>query len=282
MPLRVLSEEDLRFFDENGYIRVPNAVPKENCEAVINALFENLGMDRNNPDDWYRRPLPPGGMIEMYQHQAMWDNRQYPKLYDIFVDILGTENLWVTVDRVNLKPPFREDHPEYDHKGFMHWDADPTRASHAPLRVQGVLYLADTGENVGGFQCAPGHHKVVKEWSKNIEPGSKERPDMTGVPVVPIYGNAGDIVIWNNLTYHGNGRNLSDKPRLAQYISMFPAGTGAEWGSQREDRIHRWQERLPPNAPWAPGDPREWEHKFGKTAELTTLGRKLLGIDSWL
>jgi ectoine hydroxylase-related dioxygenase (phytanoyl-CoA dioxygenase family) len=147
--------------------------------------------------------------------------------------------------------------------------------------VQGVLYLADTGENTGGFQCAPGHHKVVKEWVKNIEPGSKERPDMTNVPIVPIHGNAGDMVIWNTLLYHGNGRNLSDKPRLAQYITMFPAHTGEEWGNRREDRILRWQERLPPDATWAPGDPREWEQKHGKTAELTPLGRKLLGMDAW-
>ena len=30
-----------------------------------------------------------------------------------------------------------------------------------------------------------------------------------------------------------------------------------------------------------PGDPREWEHKHGTTAELTSLGKKLLGAESW-
>ncbi len=217
----------------------------------------------------------------MYQHQAMWNNRQHPKMHAVFADILGTEKLLVSFDRVNLKPPFRAAFPQYDHKGFLHWDADISCAANAPLRVQGVLYLADTGENMGGFQCAPGHHKVVKAWAKDITPGSKERPDMSGVETVPIYGNAGDMVIWTTLLYHGNGRNLSDKPRLAQYITMFPVGSGAEWGNQREDRIMRWQERLPPHAPWAPGDPREWEQKHGKTAELTPLGRKLLGMDAW-
>ncbi|MDX1933300.1 MAG: phytanoyl-CoA dioxygenase family protein [Capsulimonadales bacterium] len=281
MSLRVLTEDDLRSFEENGYLRVPNVIPKADCDAVIDALFDNLGMDRNNPEDWYRPPLTPGGMIEMYQHPAMWNNRQNPKLHSVFADLLGTEKLWVTIDRVNLKPPFRDDRPQYDHKGFMHWDADITRAAHGPLRVQGVLYLADTGENMGGFQCAPGHHKIVREWAKNIEPGSKERPDMSGVPILPIYGNTGDLVIWNNLLYHGNGRNLSDRPRLAQYISMFPAGSGAEWGSHRDDRIRRWRERLPPNAPWAPGDPRRQEELHGTTAELTPLGRKLLGLDLW-
>jgi hypothetical protein len=54
------------------------------------------------------------------------------------------------------------------------------------------------------------------------------------------------------------------------------------WGGDREARIHQWQERLPPAASWAPGDPRQWEQKHGNTAELTPLGRKLLGLDSWV
>lgn len=281
MSLRVLSDEDLRFYDENGYLLVPNAAPQENLDAVINALFENLGIDKNNPDDWYRSPLPVGGMIEMYQHQAMWNNRQHPVIHDIFTDLLGTEKLWVTIDRVNMKPPYREDHPEYDNRGFMHWDADISYAIQSPHGVQGVLYLADTPEGMGGFQCAPGHHKVVMEWAKNIEPGSKERPDMTNVPSLPIPGKAGDLVIWNRLLYHGNGRNLSDKPRLAQYISMSPAPTGEDFEMRREDRIYRWRSRLNPSADWSPGDPRRYEELHGTTAELTPLGEKLLGLTAW-
>lgn len=281
MSLRVLTEDDLRFYDENGYLLVPNAAPQENLDATIDALFDNLGLDKNNPDDWYRPPLPFGGMIEMYQHQAMWDNRQNPKIHALFADILGTEKLWVTIDRVNLKPPYRDDHPEYDHKGFMHWDADVSHAATSPPGLQGVLYLADTPVGMGGFQCAPGHHKVVMEWAKTVEPGSKERPDMTNVPVTAIPGKAGDLVIWNRLLYHGNGRNLSDKPRLAQYISMFPVGSDDAFASRREDRIYRWKNRLNPDAPWAPGDPRRQEELHGATAELTPLGRKLLGMDAW-
>ena len=281
MSLRVLTEDDLRFFEENGYLRVSNVVPQENLNAVIDALFDNLEMDKNNPDDWYRPPLPPGGMIEMYQHQAMWNNRQHPIMHQVFADIYGTEKLWTTIDRVNLKPPFREDHPEYDHKGFMHWDADVSYAATAPFGLQGVLYLADTPEGMGGFQCTPGHHKVVAEWAKTATPGSKERPDMSAVPFVPIPGKAGDMVIWTRLLYHGNGRNLSDKPRLAQYIAMHPAPTGDAFLKNREERIRRWRERRNPDAPWAPGDPRRREELHGATAELTPLGRKLLGLDSW-
>jgi hypothetical protein len=277
----VLTPDDLRRFDEDGYVLVKNVVPRENLQAVIDAMFTFLEIDPHNPDDWYRPPLPLGGMIEMYQHPALWANRQHPRVHEAFSDIFGTEKLWVSIDRANLKPPFRPDHPEYDHKGFMHWDADVTYAACAPLRVQGVLYLADTTADMGGFQCSPGHHKVVKEWAKDIEPGSDAKPDMQGVPVVPVPGEAGDLVIWSTLLYHGNGRNLSDRPRLAQYITMNPAPEGEEWAKRREDRVMRWRERLAPDAKWVKGDERNWEREHGRTADLTPLGRKLLGLDAW-
>jgi hypothetical protein len=278
--MRVLTEDDLQFFHENGYVVVHDVVPSENRQAVIEAMFEFLGMNPHDPSDWYREPLRTGGMVEMYQHQAMWNNRQHPKMHALFADILGTERLWVSIDRVNLKPPQHPDHPEYDHKGFMHWDADVTQAAVSPLGVQGVLYLADTTVDMGGFQCAPGHHKIAREWAKTPR-ASGEKPDMSDVPVVPIPGKAGDMVIWNRFLYHGNGHNLSDKPRLAQYITMSPAPTGERFEEQRQDRIYRWETRQPLDVPWVAGDPRQWEQKHGKTAELTPLGRKLLGLDAW-
>jgi hypothetical protein len=279
--MKVLTEEDLRFFDENGYVVVRGAVPPENCRAVVDALFEFLGMDPDDPNDWYREPLTPGGMVEMYQHPAMWANRQHPRVHAAFADLFGHERLWVSFDRVNLKPPYHPDHPRYNHLGFMHWDTDVTTAARQPFGVQGVLYLADTTAEAGGFQCSPGHHKTVLAWAKERERAPDEKPDMADVPVVPITGAEGDLVIWNRLLYHGNGHNRTDKPRLAQYITMSPAPTGDEFSRRREERIHQWMHRLPPNARWVVGDKRGWEPAHGTTAPLTPLGRRLLGLDAW-
>lgn len=283
MGLRVLTEDDLRFFQENGYVVIHNAVPPENLQAVIDAMFTFLGMDPNNPDDWYRLPLTPGGMIEMYQHQALWDNRQHPRIHGAFTDLLGTEKLWVTFDRANLKPPFHPDHPNYNHGGFLHWDIDTSKLDEIPFGVQGVLYLSDTGADMGGFHCVPGHHRTLSEWIKtqpaDRHPRVPKNPEQ--FHVTPIPGKAGDLVIWDKRLLHGNGRNLSQKPRLAQYIAMFPVPTGPEAEERREDRVMRWRERVPPAADWVVGDPRNWEKEQGQTAELTQLGRRLLGLETW-
>jgi len=281
----VLTPENHAFFEENGYVVVRNAAPTENTSAVIDAIWQFLEMDRNDPEDWYHEPLRPNGMVEMYQHQSMWNNRQWPRIYQAFTEVLGTHKLWVSIDRVSMKPPRHPAHAEYDNKGFIHWDADTSRLP-LPLSVQGVLYLADTDADQGGFQCVPALFRCFDEWLATQPPDrNPHSPDLKGFEVEPIPGKAGDLVIWNRLLAHGNGHNRSNKPRFAQYISMFPADPRTSeadgWGGGREDRIRQWQERRPPNASWAPGDPRDWEHQHCQAANLTPLGRRLLGLDPW-
>ncbi len=276
--MNVLTEQDLEFFRENGYVVVPNAVPQENLDAAIAAIWQFLDADPNNPETWYGPPLRKDGMVEIYQHQALWDNRQHPRVYGAFADIFGNEKLWVSMDRASMKPPPHPDYPEYDSKGFVHWDCDTSKLP-LPFGVQGVLYLTDTTEDMGGFRCIPGFHKNLEEWIKTQPADRNPRaPDLTGLEVKPIPGKAGDLLIWDRLLAHGNGHNTSNRPRMAQYITMSPARDDE---NARRQRIERWEKRqhtpLDPNA----GDPRRWEEQHGKTAELTPLGRKLLGLDLW-
>lgn len=280
----IITDDDRAFFHENGYVLIKNMIPKPMCNAVVKAIFDFLGMDENNPEDWYRLPLTPGGMIEMYHHQSMWDVRQYPPLHQMFAELLGTEKLWVTLDRVNMKPPQHPDHPEYDHKGFTHWDADTSNLDR-PLRVQGVLYLADAEENTGGFQCIPGFHNDLPEWIKT-QPADRNPhvPDMNSLPpgrkLTPILGKAGDFVVWNTFLAHGNGRNTSQKPRLAQFVSMYPANATGD-NATREERIEAWKNREPIKAPYFFGDPRRIEQETFPVPALTPLGEKLLGLKDW-
>jgi hypothetical protein len=277
--MSIFTPDDPAFFRENGYVIVPDAVPPENLRAVVNAIWEFLGMDPNDPEDWYREPHRTSGMVELYQHPALWNNRQHPRVYQAFVEILGTRKLWVSMDRACMKPPRHPAHPEYDHKGFIHWDADTSRLP-IPFGVQGVLALTDTAEDQGGFQCVPGMHRNLEAWIRTQPPDRNPRvPDLTGRTVKAIPMRAGDLLIWDRLLPHGNGHNVSDRPRLAQYITMHRAREADE--EARAWRIRLWRERLCPGGPAFPGDSRRLEELHGTTAELTPLGRKLLGLDLW-
>ena len=83
-------------------------------------------------------------------------------------------------------------------------------------------------------------------------------------------------MIRHRMLLHGSGPNRSDKPRMAQYLNMSPAGNSKE---KRQQLIKGWQERRATRG-W-PGDDRDWEYKYQEPAVLTELGRKLIGVDSW-
>ena len=224
------------------------------------------------------KELAGTGMVEVYNNQHLWNNRQMQRVYDAFVDIWGSEKLWVTIDRANLNFPIR---PGFEYKGFIHWDYDPETR---PQNVQGVLSLADqTDQNMGGFQCIPWLYRNYDTW-KLTQPEDRDRfqPDLNGLEdkIVKVPLEAGDLLIFNSTEPHGIRPNLSeDKVRIAQYISMMPAQEEEE--SLRQWRVNSWKNSIAPEGYAFPGDPRKWEQTKYKRAELSPLGKKLLGLDQW-
>ncbi|WP_440135386.1 phytanoyl-CoA dioxygenase family protein [Chitinophaga sancti] len=280
--LRILSEADWKFWIENGYIIVKQAVPREQATRLANYLWEFEGKDPQNPDTWYTptqqmkmTELTNTGMVEIYQHQYLWDNRQFPRIHQAFADIWGMEELWVTIDRANLNFPIR---PGHEYKGFIHWDYDPETK---PQNVQGVLALADqTDENMGGFQCIPELFRTYDTW-KLTQPEGRDhfKPDTTGFTPTKVKLEAGDLLIFNSAQPHGiRANNSKDKVRIAQYISMMPADESNE--EMRQWRIRSWREKVAPDGYAFPGDPLKRE-KQQPVATLTELGEKLLGLKKW-
>ncbi len=285
LPLRVLSDDDRRHWTTWGFVIVPHAVPPDHLARLKTLLWEFQEMDPSDPLTWDKAQLRDNpmtelnnsGMVEIYNHQFLWDNRQYPRVYNAFVDVWDREDLWVTIDRANLNPPNRGIRPFH---GFIHWDSDTSRVP-LPVNVQGVLSLVDTDPEVGGFQCVPELFRTFEEW---IATQPRDRnpfyPDTTGFQIQFIPLKAGDLLIWNTLLAHGIKPNTSsNRVRMAQYISMYPAD---ENNSQvREMRIRCWRDREPPKGFAFPGDPREWEKKRYPRAELSQLGESLLGLRPW-
>jgi len=285
LPLRVLSEADWQHWITKGYVIVRQAVPAANVERLVEVLWRFDEKDSNDASTWYApqrrehkmKELNNTGMLEIYNHQALWDNRMEPRVYGAFVDIWDREDLWVTIDRANLNPPKQV---KGNPNGFIHWDVD-TSIRPLPIGVQGVLSLKKQDGDVGGFQCVPELFQHFEEWEKT-QPADRDpmHPDMTGLSIVNIDMEPGDLMIFNSLLAHGVRPNHSaDRVRMAQYISMHPAEHDDV--GERDERIRLWRERDHPKRDAFPGDPREWERYNTATAELSPLGRKLLGLERW-
>ena len=284
--LRVLTMDQWSFWIENGYVIIKNAVSQEQANKTAKFIWEFDDKIPNEPSTWYSearaememKELAGTGMVEVYNNQHLWNNRQTQRIYDSFVDIWGTEKLWTTIDRANLNFPMR---PGFDYKGFIHWDYDPETK---PQNVQGVLALSDqTEQDMGGFQCIPWLYRNYDTW-KLSQPEDRDRfqPNTKGLEdkIIKVSLEAGDLLIFNSTQPHGiRPNNSKDKVRIAQYISMMPAQEDnkdlVNW------RVNSWRNRIAPEGYAFPGDPRNWEQTKYKTADLSPLGKKILGLEKW-
>ncbi len=232
-------------------------------------------------------------MAEMYQHQALWDNRQYPRIHQAFAEIWGTDRLWVSIDRASMSPPDRTSPKE---AGKLNGDSPSKQPIPLPLHwdipveppilfcVQGVLYLTDTAADGGAFICVPGFHRKLEAWLANLPADADPRKqDLMSLGATPIPGKAGDLIIWHSSLPHGAGLNTGRYPRVVQYITMFPVQEKDENILTR--RVNAWRNNLAgvivESTGWKGELRKEKEHAIGETAELSPLGRKLLGLDKW-
>ena len=288
LPLRVLSEDDWRHWTTKGFVVVRNIMPPDKIEAVVDMLWAFREMDPNDPTTWQKpqlrehkmKELNNTGMVEVYNHQSLWETRQHPRLYDAFVDIWDREDLWVAIDRANLNPPNRAAREAGLVNGFIHFDVDISQRP-LPIAVQGILSLKKQGGDIGGFQCVPSVFAEIDTWwSKQPKDSDPFKPDVAGHDVINVELEAGDLLVFNSLLAHGVRPNRSERDvRMAQYISMYPADF--ENAEVRQERIRLWRERAHPVGDPFPGDPREFEKKRFRTAKLSPLGKRLLGLDRW-
>jgi hypothetical protein len=299
LPLRVLSETDFAHWQTRGYVVVREAIPTAAARRLFAFACEFDGLDPDRPQTWYQgrdfrseldRDLYVYGFVEAYHHQLLWDSRQSRRVYDAFVDVWDSEELWVTLDRLNVNPPnvgnrSRELIAPTD-RGFdidLHWDVDTTLPQ-PPQRVQGIIALTDTRPETGGFQCCPELFERFGAWAAD-QPADRDpvRPaiDRARYPVVSPELKAGDLLIWNGMLAHGVLPNTSaDGLRSVQYLSMMPALE--QHAELRRSRVESWRTMSTPD--WNAtllGDARRPEAQRYPTAELSPLGAKLLGLDSW-
>ena len=258
-----------------GWLVVPNVVPQRLCEAVVKTIEAFLDIRSDDPLTWYQHPPSDHGIVPLHHGQALWDVRQYPGVHDIFSKLYQTEALWVSMDRVAFKPPDTGWEKEIEVSPY-HWDGDP---SSEQFSLQGLVYLRDTPPELGAFSCVPDLYCELDKWlslndSKAIGSLSVDFPSKI------IGASAGSLVIWHRRMPHSSSRNLGGAPRWVQYVTMDRAID--DGGIQQHRRISEFVDRRPPA--WAVRQkvPGQQIPEPGPTAKLTGLGRKLVGLDSWL
>lgn len=215
----VLSAADHAHFVEHGYVVVREAVERRQALAAADALCRHVGIDPAEPETWYERRAP-GIMLQLFHHPALAANRASARVRGAFADVYGSDDLWMTVDRISFNPPERDG---WRFPGpHLHWDADFS-ARPMSLRTQGILYLTDTPAHQGAFACVPGFHRRIDAWlADRASDGYPQGYELGNIAPTPIPGEAGDLVIWHQALPHAATPNAGSRPRLVHYVNMLP------------------------------------------------------------
>lgn len=217
---QVLSDEDLRFWDENGYLIIRQAVEKADCEAAVKVICDFIEADLSRPETWYKHhSAKQGVMVQLFQHEQLEKNRQSQKVRKVYEQLWGRTDLWLNTDRCGFNPPVTESHP---YQGFpMHWDVSLKQP--IPFGLQGILYLTDTAENQGALTLVPGFQNKIESWLNHLpEDENPREQDFYALGAKPIAASAGDFIVWHQALPHGSSPNLAHSPRIVQYINYSP------------------------------------------------------------
>ncbi len=239
---------DLEQLQRDGYTVVEGVVEAPVIARLLGALREVGGLDLEDPSTWpgKRTQVPMGG------HQAQWDVRQHPGVHAAFAAAYGDERLAVSQDRLGVKLPG-------EGPLGIHLDLDPDTDPHV---FGGLVYLTDAPAERGALCVVPS--------LRGTREGLTGPPALDGHEIVPVSGRAGDLVLWDAYMQHGNLANRDSAPRAVQYVSMYPHGA---WGETPADHQRLWREG------------RDWQDEQGPPdhvpAELTPLGRRLVGLDPY-
>ena len=216
----VLSEEDLAFWDENGYLVLKDAVSAQQCADARQAIWDFLRASPDVPQSWYRPHEGKRGlMLNFFDHPALDTNRQSNRIYQAYRQLYGSAAIHRTIDKTGFNPP---ENGSFQFMGSpLHWDVSLVLP--IPFRLQGLLYLSDCAAHDGAFHCVPGFHRHIGGWLASLPPGADPKEAVPRLlQAVPVPAKAGDFIIWHGALPHCATPNRGSVPRLVQYLTYLP------------------------------------------------------------
>lgn len=213
----VLDADDLAHWDAQGYVILRGAISAEQARATEALLWHVIGASADDPESWYGLSTQ-GIMVQHFQDPALDAARYAPRVHKAYAQLWGTADLWSRVDRMSFNPP--ETRSRFFPGPRLHWDS--SLALPIPFETAGILYLTDTAADQGALQLVPGFHRRIESWLAALGDADPRQVDLSA-EAVTIAANAGDLIIWRQELPHGASPNRAERPRLAQYVTLYSA-----------------------------------------------------------
>jgi len=231
---KVLSQEQVNGFRENGYLKIGKLLDDETVELLRRqydhefdlarsgkSSFRNLAIDQT--DDLEAKNKAEKQMLQIMQmcernihfRKLIYNDR----VLDIAEDLIGP-NVQLFHDQALFKPA-RQGGPVFWHQDNGYWKCAPANL------ISCWLTLDDVDLHNGAMQVIPGSHlhplEHEKSKSTDILFDIESRVDSSKAMVIDL--PAGGAMFHHCQTLHYTGPNTTDRQRRAFVIHFMPPGT---------------------------------------------------------
>ena len=229
-----LSQDDIVFFRDNGYIIKRAVLDPELMEQARESLWANAlaELDRNDPSTWVGPFSEMSDDENNVRHNYTWKYRAQGRDEFMLRLLAKDPSVWTMAEQLlgkdKIKDPERARGiycmmPEGDlpaHPYYCHIDQHP-------FHLGVVGYIDDVDIDGGGFNVWAGSHKEFYPactWqyraarddpANNKEISALAKRIRNGSTRVDCHGKAGDVIFWHHRLAHSAGHNRTERIRQA-------------------------------------------------------------------
>ena len=244
--MKVLTQSQVDFYNEKGYILVDNVLSKEEIKElsdVTDTFVEKSRSVTENNEDFVLEPEhtaenPKLRRLKSPEHQhKVYENALTNKnILDIVEDLIGP-NIRSHGSKLNMKAP--------GGGSSVEWHTDWGFYPHTNDDILEVgIPLDDMEIENGCLHAIPGSHKwdEISHHENGLFIGAVSDNSFNIEDAEPFLLKAGSISLHHVRALHGSAPNVSNRPRrllLQNYSAAdaFPIGTPVDWEKWKESML---------------------------------------------
>ena len=226
----MLTREQIKFYDDNGYIVLENLFTAEELQAIQEEAVVLRSPQRGHPDaNVYEKDgetVRAAWAVEM-DSEACARAYRLPRLLGPVRQLLG-DDVYLHQSRLNYKAAGKGDIFQW-HQDYASWVHDGLpRGGHRDLLTVLVMLDESTTDN-GPLRFVPGSHKhglieafydtVTTSYPLHIVPDDYMDRHFADIPVVEMTGKVGTVVLFCGNLVHSSKENHSPDGRRNLYFA---------------------------------------------------------------
>lgn len=204
----MISEDDIRFYKDNGYLVAKDLFSREQVDQALRAIDEVLD-PRRAEKAYEMEPRDTQTVRRIWsptkKHPTFWQMAKDDRLLDAIQGLIG-ENVLFHYSKLNMKGPkvgsVVEWHQDFSY--YPHTNSDLLTA---------LIFFDDATKENGCLRVIPGSHK---KGLASHDVGGYFRGKVSNIDesqAVSVEVPAGGVLFLHCLTLHASARNESDQPR---------------------------------------------------------------------